>query len=191
MIDLTLQFVVDELNRSLTMPFSETDPLAILSSLSGIDGSPLPGLERKLIFTLVNIGKEAAAPALGGPTRTAEGGYVRLAAPLHLNLYVMVSASFVRYSEALRMLSFVLGFFQARPAFDAQNSVGFPDHLDKLSCELVSTSTQELNNLWAILGAKYLPSALYKLRMVTLQQGWLDAMVADVSQPDVRVGGRP
>lgn len=191
MIDETLAFVVDELNRFLMARFPDTDPLAVLSSLSAMDGSALPGLDRRLIVTLVNVGKEAAAPALGIPTRAGGGGYVRAAAPLHLNLYVMMSASFSNYVEALKMLSCVLGFFQGRPAFEAQNSVNFPRHLDKLACELVSVSTQELNNLWAILGAKYLPSAVYKLRMVTLQQNWLDAVVPDVSQPGVRVGGQP
>ena len=191
MIDETLGFVVDELNRFLMARFPDTDPLAVLSSLSAMDGGALPGLERKLIVTLVNVGKEAAAPALGVPTRSAGGGYARAAAPLHLNLYVMMSASFGNYVEALKMLSCVLGFFQARPAFDAHNSVKFPAYLDKLACELVSISTQELNNLWAILGAKYLPSAVYKLRMVTLQQNWLDAMVPEVSRPDVRIGGQP
>jgi hypothetical protein len=191
MIDKTLGFLVDELNRFLMARFPDTDPLAVLSSLSHMDGTPLPGLDRKLIVTLVNIGKEAAAPALGIPIRGEGGAYVRTAAPLHLNLYVMVSASFGNYAEGLKMLSCVLGFFQARPAFDPHNSVGFPAHLDKLSCELVSISTQELNNLWAVLGAKYLPSTLYKLRMVTLQQAWVDAIVPDVQQPDVRVGGLP
>jgi len=190
MIDQTLSFVVDELNRFLMARFPDPDPLAVLSSLSAMDGAPLPGLDRKLIVTLVNLGKETAAPALGLPTRTEDGTYARLAAPLHLNLYVMMSASFGNYQESLKMLSCVLGFFQARPVFDAQSSVKFPLQLDRLACELVSISTQELNNLWAILGAKYLPSALYKLRMVTLQQNWLDAVVADVGQPDVRIGGQ-
>ena len=32
---------------------------------------------------------------------------------------------------------------------------------------MVNMSTEKLNNLWATLGAKYIPSVLYKLRMLT------------------------
>lgn len=191
MLDLTLRFVVAELNRFLLARFPDTVPLAVLSSLSAMDGAPLPGLDRKLIVTLVNLGKETAAPALASVNRAEGGQYALSAPPLHLNLYVMLSASFGDYVEALKMLSCVLGFFQARPSFDAHNSVGFPPQLDKLACELVSNSTQELNNLWAILGAKYLPSAMYKLRMVTVQQDWLDTIAPEIRQPDVRVWRRP
>jgi hypothetical protein len=177
MIDTTLGFVVDELNSFLTARFSDTEPLVVLSSLSAMDGSALPGLERKLIVTLVNISEEAALSAFGIPTPAAGGAYVRDAVPLHMNLYVMMSASFGNYMEALTILSCVLCYFQARPMFDAHNSANFPSNLDKLSCELVNISTQELNNLWTILGSRYLPSALYKLRMVTRQQDGLDAVV--------------
>jgi hypothetical protein len=82
----------------------------------------------------------------------------------------MMSVSFGHYAERLKILCYVLGYFQARPAFDAQSGPGLPTGLDKLSCELVNLSTQELPNVWTILGARYLPSALYKLRMVTRQQ---------------------
>lgn len=190
MIDKTLSLVLDELNGFLSARYRNPDKLAILSSMSNMDGSPMSGLDGKLILTLVNIGKEAAAPALGTPTRSDGGGYVRTAAPLNLNLYLMVAASFSNYMEALKMLSCALGFFQGRPGFDAQNCANFPPHLDKLTAELVSISTQEMNNLWAILGAKYLPSAVYKLRMITLQQGWADEVVGEVRKPQANVGGQ-
>lgn len=188
MIDKTLSVVLDELNAFLAARFARPDKLAVLSSLSNMDGSSVSGLDGKLILTLVNIGKETAAPALGTPTRAGDGAYVRNAAPLHLNLYVMLAASFSNYMEALKMLSCALGFFQGRPSFDAQSCAVFPPHLDKITVELVSISTQEMNNLWGILGAKYLPSAMYKLRMVTLQQGWAGEVVPEVNKPDVNVG---
>jgi len=170
MIDTALNFVVHELNSFLRARLGSTDSVAVLSGLSAMDGAALPVFEGKLVVTLVNIGQETAAPAPGIPVRTSGGGYAGAPAPLHLNLYVMMSASFDHYAEGLKVLSYVLGYFQARPAFDAQSGPGFPTGLDKLSCELVNLSTQELHNVWAVLGARYRPSALYKLRMVTRQQ---------------------
>jgi hypothetical protein len=35
------------------------------------------------------------------------------------------------------------------------------------SIEMVNLSTDKLNNLWATLGAKYMPSVLYQLRLLT------------------------
>ncbi|RDU97544.1 DUF4255 domain-containing protein [Trinickia dinghuensis] len=188
MIDKTLSFLLDELNTYLSLHMQSAEKVAVLSALSSMDGSLVPGLTGKLILTLVNIGKEAAAPSLGIPTKAEGGGYVRGAAPLNLNLYIMVSASFQNYLDSLRMLSGALGFFQGRPGFDAQSCANFPPNLQKLTAELVSISTQEINNLWGIHGAKYLPSAVFKLRMITLQQGWADAVVPDVLKPDTNVG---
>lgn len=187
MIDKTLSFLIDELNGYLSLQLQSPEKVAVLSGFANIDGTMATGLGGKLIVTLVNIGKEAAAPALGIPTKVDGGGYARSAAPLNLNLYIMVAASFPNYLDSLRMLSGALGFFQGRSGFDAQSCANFPPNLEKLTAELVSISSQEMNNLWGILGAKYLPSAVFKLRMITLQQGWADAMVPEVTQPDANV----
>ena len=39
--------------------------------------------------------------------------------------------------------------------------------------EVVSLSMSELSTLWGVLGANYLPSVVYKLRMVTVQEDWV------------------
>jgi len=39
--------------------------------------------------------------------------------------------------------------------------------IESLSVEMINLTMQDLNNLWSISGSKYLPSASYKLRMVT------------------------
>jgi hypothetical protein len=53
--------------------------------------------------------------------------------------------------------------------------------------ELVNQDVQHLQNLWATTGAKYLPSAYYKARMVTLQDGWVTDRVPVVGAVDTKV----
>ena len=38
--------------------------------------------------------------------------------------------------------------------------------LENLSIEIVDMSMDALSNLWSMLGAKYMPSVLYKIRML-------------------------
>jgi hypothetical protein len=42
---------------------------------------------------------------------------------------------------------------------------------------MVNFSVGDLHNLWSSVGAKYLPSAVYKVRMITLPDGWVTERV--------------
>ena len=185
MIDTTLKFLAEELNGFLGARFPSKEEHAVVASLSSSDGTGAARIESRLVISLVNIEREIAAAAIGITPR-GDGSYARYQPPLHLNLYVLVSASFnSNYEQALQFLGTALGFFQARSHFDARSGPGFPPDLERLSLELVSLSIQELNNLWAILGTKYLPSALYKVRMLTLQENWMQYAVPAVGEASV------
>ena len=187
MIDKTLNFLAAELNGFLSIRFPSKEAHAVVASLSSSDGTSEAKIESRLVLSLVNIERETVASAIGITARS-DNSYARYQPPLHLNLYVLVSASFnSNYGQALQFLSTALGFFQAKPGFDANSGADFPPELDRLNVELVSLSIQELNNLWAILGTKYLPSALYKVRMLTLQENWMSGAVPAVGDADVTV----
>jgi len=103
---------------------------------------------------------------------------------------VLVTASFSgNYGEALKVLSNVVAFFQSKPSFNPQNSAGFPASMEKLSLELVNLSIHEVNNVWSILGAKYMPSIVYKMRMLVVQENWLAERVSAVTAPAAEVKG--
>jgi hypothetical protein len=188
MIEKTLSFIEHELNGYLGARFPSPQPHAVVASLASSDGTSAANIESRLVISLVNIERETAAAGAGMTARSG-GGYAQHQPPLYLNVYVLLSASFSNnYKQALQFLDTALGFLQARPNFDARSSPQFPRELDRLSLELVSLSIQELNNLWAILGAKYLPSALYKVRMLVVQEYWMTAAVPAIGQADVLVG---
>ncbi|HAA13271.1 MAG TPA: hypothetical protein DCE41_16890 [Cytophagales bacterium] len=75
---------------------------------------------------------------------------------------------FEEYDEGLKFLSEALYFFQAQPEFPVP---GQPDaeYQQHLSFELVKLTYQEMHSLWTALGAKYVPSVLFKVRMLSFQ----------------------
>lgn len=190
MIDKAMNFIVGELNNVLLARFQSNENLAILSSISNPDGTLPPGIENKVVVSLINVEREAAANGGSWPMRGGGESFGRTSPPLALNLLLMITASFSsNYNEALKFLGSVMGFFQSKPSFNPQNSPAFPSEMEKLSMELVNLSIQEVNNVWAILGAKYMPSVVYKMRMVVLQEGWINERVPAVSGADMRTRG--
>jgi hypothetical protein len=104
------------------------------------------------------------------PERTIVGSReVVLPPALKLNLVLLFAGRFQQYDQALRTLSHILTFFQARPVFTPADNPGLPPGLDRLAVDLLNYGPEQLNQMWACLGAKYLPSVVYRLRMVVLQ----------------------
>jgi hypothetical protein len=188
MLERTLSFLADQLNAHLGARYPSSEPHAVLSSLIGGDGTVPSGIENKVVLSLVNIEREVSAAGSGTQLRAEGEGFIRTNAPLNLNLYILAAASFAgNYDEALKLLSAVLGFFQGRQVFTVQNVAGFPRGLEKLTLEIVNLDLQGLNNLWGNIGGKYLPSVLYKARMLTVQEGWILDQVPGISGTDTTI----
>lgn len=185
MIDKALNFLLEELNSFLGRRFQSNETLVVLSSLVNPDGTaPLP-IENKIVLTLANVERESAAANSVGLSRAIQAPSSRVSPPLNLNLYVLVAANFGNnYAESIKSLSHAVAFFQAKPVFTAQGSATFPRELQRLSFEMVNLDFSQLNNLWAAQGAKYLPSVVYKVRMVTIQESWVTDRVPGISGTD-------
>lgn len=191
MIDKALGFILGELNNYLDASHSGNEKAAVLASLSSPDNTVPLNIENKLVLSLVNIERETAIGSTGFVARSGPGSYGRSNPSLYLNLYVLLAASHANnYPFALRMLGQAMAFFQAKWGFDPQNSAAFPAGMTQMSMEIVSLSMAELSTLWAVLGANYLPSVVYKLRMVTIQEDWLIAPIPAVSSTTADLQGR-
>jgi len=182
MIDKTFDFILDELNGFLGIRYPSSEPHVVLSNLSNLDGTVPAQIENKLVLSLINIEREAAAAVSAMQMRPQNGEYVRLNPPLNLNLYVLVSAHFGNnYAESLKFLSGAMGFFQAKPVYGREEAPDFPRGLEKLSLEMVNLSFQDLNNVWGNLGGRYIPSVVFKARMLTIQEGWITERVPEIT----------
>lgn len=168
MIYEVLSSLTEEINDYFKSKLKVNEQKIILSGLVNQDGTVAIQGENKIVVTLVNIEKETAK------SFTQKGALPsgNSAPVLNLNLYVLFSAYFsaINYHEALRFLSFIIGYFQQKSVFNRSNTVGLDDKIDKLTFEIVDLNSDSLSHLWAYIGAKYMPSVLYKIRMVTFDE---------------------
>ncbi len=164
MIYEALTCLTEEINEYFRNKLKVSDERVILSAIVNQDGSVAIQGENKVVLTLINIEKEAFTKS------SAAGRFQGNASPpASVNLHILFAAYFSgsNYSEALRFISFVISFLQEKNVFTSSNTPRLDSDIEKLSVEMESVSSEKLNNIWATLGAKYMPSVLYKVRMLT------------------------
>ena len=188
MIDKALIFITKELNKELKMTFGiDTGPV-IASSLINPDGSITDNIENKVILSVINLEHETAMGSMNQYIR--EGAdYGKVSPPVYLNLYILVSANYDsgNYLEAHKMLSAVIKKFQAQPYFTRQNYPDMQLPLEKLTFEIFNLPINELSHIWSGIGAKYVPSLIYKVRMMTVQEDIITKEVPGITG----LGGGP
>lgn len=185
MIYEALRFVVQELNDYFSLKTDMSEKKVVLSNLVNQDGSLAIKEENKLVVSLVNIQEEK----LGSASSTYLRNMKTLAGsnpPVCLNLYVLFSSVFGAKlkEEALQYISLLIGYFQANPVFDSQSYSGLDSNIDKLVFEIYNLDFQEQNLLFGSLGAKYVPSILYKVRMIVLEEGMIRRDFKEVVKSD-------
>jgi len=67
---------------------------------------------------------------------------------------------------------------------DHSNTPQLSPKIEKLTFEIVNLDMQSLNQLWGTIGGKYMPSILYKVRMLSFDQKYIKAELHSVSQPN-------
>jgi hypothetical protein len=134
----------------------------------GDDGSLLAG---KTVVSLINVEEDTTYRQQEKFTRNSNGVVYRNP-KIHLNLYVLfaVNTTQANYEDGLRRLSLIIQFFQHRSVFDAATSPELDPGIEKLLLNMHSISFEQLNHLWGVLGGKYLPSVMYKVRQVVIDE---------------------
>jgi hypothetical protein len=166
MIYEALTCITEEVNDFFRSKLKINEEKIVLSGLINQDGTVAIQGENKVIVTLINIEKEPA-----GKTHSGNGArtFANTSTPLSINLYVLFSSYFssTNYPESLRFLSFVIAFLQDKSMFTQANTPRLDESIEKLTFEMESVGAEKLNNIWSTLGGKYMPSVLYKVRMLT------------------------
>ncbi|HVZ25413.1 MAG TPA: DUF4255 domain-containing protein, partial [Sediminibacterium sp.] len=166
MIYEALTCITEEINEFFRTKLRINEEKIVLSGIVNQDGTVAIQGENKVLVTLVNVEKEPigkGGSGFGGRTLSNSSP------PVSINLYVLFSAYFssANYAESLRFLSFVISFLQDKNVFSQSNTPRLDDSIEKLTFEMETVGSEKLNNIWATLGAKYIPSVLYKVRMLT------------------------
>jgi hypothetical protein len=194
MIADVLALLKDHLNAKMQADggWDDPDPPVVFPVENGASSSRFA--QDKVSILLVNIERDntfrPADPhlAIGG-----NGERVRVAPPLSLHLFVLFAARYVDYIEGLRRLSQVVENFQGVPTIDRDTAPELDARIEKLVLELVTPSLTEQRDLWCVLRASYLPSALYRVKLVTFESAGVPAApaVTETSSEVVLRGGRP
>ncbi|MEM9326149.1 MAG: DUF4255 domain-containing protein [Bacteroidota bacterium] len=180
MIHTALEFLAGEVNTYLKLKNDITNDLVSLTNVATQEGNwAIPN--NRLGLSLINIEEEKIFKEQRTTFVNSSGLAQHYNPEIKLNLYVLISANYtsgdgddtVEYLEGLKQLSYVLRFFQGKNVFTNDNAPGLAAldmSVEKLVVELFSYTFEQLYNFWTVLGAKYLPSILYKVRLITLQE---------------------
>jgi len=172
MIYETLHSIAQELNKHLKNTFLIKEDCAILNAILNQDGTIPEHCLNKIVLTLVNLEHDSNTPR--SPIYQGGGGdYKELYTPFNFNLDVLVTSLFENknYDEGLKFLSQALYFFQGKPVFTPENTPHMNGDIRQVSMELIRLSYHEEHSLWGAMGARYMPSVLFKIRLVSFQSG--------------------
>lgn len=176
MINEALSFLTNELDSYLKVKFRLTEDAVVLSPVTDFSGTIPVQNQNKLVITLINI-KEETVLRNTASFKTIKDTSVHLNPPLYLNLFILLSANFSTYQEGLKFISAGISYFQGNSVF---NGSAFPElnvAIDPLIVELDSTTYQDWSYLWGMLGGKYLPSVIYKVKMLAVQENNFSANI--------------
>ena len=182
MIHSSLSFLTHELNDYLKLRtgVSDVDRVFLTSVATESGGIVIP--DKALGLSLMNIEEERVFKDQRTTLINDQGIAEHLNPEIKLNLYILISANFQDqdtadssddYVEGLKQLSYAISFFQSKNVFTLENSplmATYDAALLKLVVELYSYSFEQLYNFWTVVGVKYLPSVLYKVRLVKFQE---------------------
>lgn len=196
MIHTSLSFLTQQINEYLKLKTddSETERIFLTSVATESEGVVIP--DSSLGLSLINIEEERHFKDQTTTVLNESGIAEQVNPEIKLNLYILISANFQDtrhpdptddYVEGLKQLSYVISFFQSKYVFTPDNSpsmVSADPNLKKLVVELYSYSFEQLYNFWSVVGTKYLPSVLYRVRLIRFQE----RAVKSTARPIEKIG---
>ena len=178
MIKSALQYIKEELSNFLVKDLSDTGVEVELGNIALFETEGSTAIDEKLVVSLVNIEEESTLKNTKNIQRTLSGGIDYTRPPVFLNLYLLFSCNYANYETALNRLGNVILFFQQRRRFDLKSTttstnenlisdrnLGF-----RLTFELYTLTFEQINHMWGALGGRQIPSAMYKARLIEIDQ---------------------
>ena len=170
--------------------FGLNEDVVVVSNILEQDGTVATHVNNKIVVSLVNIEEESLLRNSKTPPARPTGARATVTSPpLHVNLYLMFASYFGgnNYQEGLKFISNTIFYLQGQSVFNQHNSPGLDAGIDKLTLEMHNLDITDLSNLWGVLSGKYLPSVLYKVRMITVDAGAVRDQLPGVGRPDTNL----
>lgn len=173
MIYDTLKFLSEEVNRYLSLKMGVlAEPRLRIGNVSLALDNTLTAensLAGKAILSLVNIEEDKVAKQQENYVRTDTSTKYK-SPPLYLNLYILFSVNKPEYDDCLKWLGHIMQYFQHQQVFTPVTHPNLDPKIPKIVVDLFSLNFEQVNHLWSTLGGKYMPSVMYKIRQVSLDE---------------------
>jgi hypothetical protein len=184
MINEALKYISTQLDDFLKRKYASQENRVQLGTILDQTGAIPEENKNKMIVSLVNLEHETVTNTMKNGT-TVRGRFNQSQPPLSFNLNVLFAGLFNQYEESLKFLSDTIYFFQAKPLFNAQNSPDLDPKIAQLTLEVLRLNSNETYNLWSSMGAKYVPSIVFKIRILTFQADQVEEIVSLINSQGV------
>lgn len=174
-IDSAIIMLVTELNNYFLAGLPGQEKV-VASNLVSQSGTLTSGVNGKVVLALVNLEEDRISRSLNNYRQLPNGQVEKINPEVKLNLYLMFIAcpmtdgSGSNFTDSVENLSRVIGFFQTKNYFDHQNTPLLDQRIEKIVIDSYSLTFEQQNHLWGAIGAKYMPSVMYKARLVRIQE---------------------
>ena len=165
MIYDALHFLKGRLEASLSEGRTPAEPLIALSNpWSNNDSNKSASFLNSI--SLIQVEEERIFKSqLPRVVQKPNGQHITKEPDIKLNLFVLMSAYHKNYEDGLKFLSRIVRFFQVNTVFEGDD---LPAGVEKLVVELHTAGFEQQNQIWASLSTGYIPSVIYKIRMIII-----------------------
>ncbi|WP_373399007.1 DUF4255 domain-containing protein [Algoriphagus halophilus] len=185
MIDTVMVQVRDLINQNFKNQHGFSENKVVISNLVDLDGSSPLEVDDKVVMFLLNLGEEPSLKNHSSRLGAFDGAGFQSKSPiLYLHLHVVFCANFrnKKYIEGLNYLSQIVSFFNKNRIIDTCNfGAGVSKKIEKISFELCSLSFDSMSHIWSSIGAKILPSSIYKISLIAIDDSPMTGFVPAVS----------
>lgn len=175
----TLELIRDKLDEFFKNQDPQLEDWVILSNIVDPEGRVNDAARNKIVMCLAGIEHDTTVATWNRTTPAGSNQYGVVTPPININLLVFFYANFYdkNYVEGLSLIAGVVSFFQQNPWFTHASLLGLDTSIDKVAMEMTNMDPTQTNYLVGMLGAKYLPSVLYKLRMIPFRADTVSGFV--------------
>ncbi len=166
-----LRFLKKELNDYLKLRYGLPEDIVVISNLLNQDGS-LGAEKNKIVMSLINIEEDRLKRPASKYSRNMGGGFTKSSPPMDIVLHVLIVSNFEgeHYEESLKFIRGVVGYFQSNALFWAKENAELSPETEKLVIEMASMDLEKIGRLWGVLGNKYMPSVIYKIKTFVINE---------------------
>lgn len=189
MIYEAVNFLVDELDAYMALQFGTSNRYVTMVHMAEQETGGTLVDAGKMGCALVNVEEERVGKAQHPYTANVSGNFALVNPEIRLNLYLLF-ASYPgnnNYESSLKLVANTVAFFQGKNEFNTTNSPGLNPAIDTLQLDLYSIPLEEQSYLWGAIGAKYMPSVVYKVRLIAIQDNRVIQTDAAINQINPQV----